>query len=222
MAGMLNSAIAGKLNEQPVEEPNLDGDEDPNVTPEEQKAYEDFVADGLLLIYEGGQVRSGILELLDEDPSDLKQILGEQEDWDRPYVDPARYESGGDLEGEEVDTRTRWEAEWPMIALAATAVIVVLELVRRAGENRPDDAIIMHGGKEILEDLANLAEEARIHEYSPEELNKAWLMGMDLWREAAAAEGLIDTEQLKAEFAVIKEADARGEFGGDAPERVMP
>lgn len=195
MAGMLNSAIAGKIGDQPVEEPNLDGDEDPNVTPEEQKAYEDFVADGLLLIYEGGQVRPSILELLDEDPTDLIEILGDV----------------GDL-----------EKFSPVVALAATAVVIVLELVRRAGENRPDDAIIMHGGKEILEDLANLAEEAKIHDFTPEELNRAWLMGMDLWREAAAAEGLIDTEQLKAEFAAIKEADARGEFGGDVPERVMP
>jgi hypothetical protein len=89
--------------------------------------------------------------------------------------------------------------------------------------------VILHGGKELLEELANLADEAGIHDFSQNELNRAFLIGMDLWRESASSAGLIDVEQLKAEFAEIRTADAEGRLGalfgantaerGDGPPR---
>lgn len=194
MAGMLNEAVARKIGPETaeVETPNLDGgEEEPNVTPEEQKAYEGFVADGMLLIYEGGEVRPSILELLDENPADLVAILGD------------------------VEALKEFS---PVVALAATATVIVLELVRRAGDQRPEDDIIFHAGREILEDLATLAGEAKIHDFSEQEMNKAFYIALDLYREAAAQEGLIDVDQLKAEFEEIKQADAEGLFGdGQVP-----
>jgi hypothetical protein len=200
MAGMIGAPLRRRMEPAPgpAIEPrfgpgqappsNQGKDEDlsANVTPEEQQQYDRFVLDGMILIYEGGKVRQSILDLLDEDPSDLVAILGDVEELKQFS---------------------------PVAALAATTVVLVLELVRRAGDRRPDDSVILHGGKEMLEELAHLAGEAGIHDYSQNELNRAFLIGMDLWRESASTAGLIDIEQLKAEFAEIKTADAQGRLG---------
>lgn len=157
-------------------------DEDGNVTPEEQAAYEEFVLNGYELLYEGGEVRPGILELLDEKPDDLMAVLGN--------VELERFS--------------------PVVALAATTTIVVLELVRRYGEDQPDGAIILHGGKDLLEELAEIAGLYGSHDYSEEEMSEAFRMGADLYREAAADIGLVDLDALKAEFAEIVAADREG------------
>lgn len=168
---------------RPTDDLEDEDDETPNVAPEEQAEYERFVRAGFELLYAGGEVRPGILEMLDEDPADLVEVLGNVEELKQFN---------------------------PTVALAATAVLVVLEVVRRMGENRPDGAIVLHGGKEILEDIAEIARAAKIHDFDQDELNRAMLMAMDLYREAASAEGLVDLEALKAEFEEIKQADQEG------------
>lgn len=188
MAGMIEAPLRRRIGPAPVSPSGDDHDEHlaANVTPEEQAAYDRFVLDGMSLIYAGGKVRQSILELLDEDPADLVAILGDV----------------GEL-----------KQFSPVAALAATTVVLVLELLRRAGDRKPDDAVILHGGKELLEELAHLAGEAGIHDFGQNELNRAFLIGMDLWRECAATAGLIDLGQLKAEFAEIRTADAEGRLG---------
>jgi hypothetical protein len=162
-------------------------------TPEEQEAFDAFVLVGLGLIYGGGEVKPGILKLLDEDPTDLKKVLG-----DNP----------------------EFENFNPVVALAGAAVVVVLEIVRK-GENIPD-AVILHGGKLILEELANVADEAGSHTFSQEELNRAFYIALDLYREAATSEGLLDPTQLKEEFGQIKAADEQGAFGQGPPVDQQP
>lgn len=197
MAGMLNSKpqtdpAADQQDPLAQEEGTVSDSEGGEPASEEEQAqYEAFVKDGLVLIYEGGEVRPGILELLDEDPADLIDVLGEVR---------------------ELQDLT------PSVRLAATAAIVVLEMVRRAGENRPADDVIYQGGKEILEDLANLATEAGIHDYSEEEINQGFLMAVDLYREAAAKEGLLDMNALKGQFDEIVTADKEGRLGEVLPE----
>lgn len=159
------------------------------VTPEEQAQFDDFVIDGVAMIYGGGEVKPGILKLLDEDPSDLKKALGDSEVF-KDFT--------------------------PGVALAATTVVLVLELVRGAGKDGFADAVILHGGKRLMEELATVCDEAGIHDFSEDELNRAWFIGLDLYREAATAEGLMDPAGLAAEFEQIKSADAAGAFGQEA------
>lgn len=163
-----------------------DDDENPNVSPDEQERYEAVVKEGLALIYEGGEVRPGIVQMLDENPEDLMGVLGNIEEL---------------------------QDFSPTVALAATTVIVMLEVVRRAGDSKPDGDIILHAGKAILEELADMATDAGIHDYSQDEINQAMLMGMDLYREAAADEGLVDLQALKDEFDEIVTADKQGRIG---------
>jgi hypothetical protein len=155
-------------------------------TPEEQAQYDTFVKLGDKLISEGGEK---ILDLIDEDPADLLKILG-----DIPELrDPT-----------------------PSMTLAAAAVIVVMETIRRSPE-KPDDLIIMHGGKELLETLAQLGADSGGHDYSQDELNQAWLHGQDLYRETASAAGLIDDDALKQQFDEIVTSDKEGRLGQTLP-----
>lgn len=166
-----------------------DEDEEANVTPEEQAAYEAFVKAGFDLVYTDGKVNEGILEMLDKDPADLIAVLGEEV-------------------GEEFS---------PVIALAATTVVVVLEVVRRSGEAKPDGDIILHGGRQLLEDLANLANEAGVQKYTSENVSQAMLHAVNLYRLTAANEDMVDEQALTEEFAEILNAQEEGRL-----EQVLP
>jgi hypothetical protein len=201
MAGLMNSSAltppgmpmgdgVRPETEGPQEDVVGDDEEGEQATPEEQAQYEAFVKDGFKLIYEGGEARQSILDMLDEDPADLIDVLGDVKDL---------------------------KDVTPSVTLAATAVIVVLELVRRAGPNKPADDIILHGGKAILEDLAHLATVSGVHDYSQDEIDQAWLMGQDLYRETATQEGLLDPAALKSQFDEIVTADKDGRLGDVLP-----
>lgn len=187
MAGLMGAAPAAP-SEEPVDPNTVSDDEDAREqpTPEEQAQYDDFVKGALMLVADQGE---SILDLLDEDPSDLKGILGD---------------------AVPLDEMT------PALALAATTVIVVLEAVRRAGE-KPSDDVLLQGGKEVLESIAELGEKAGEQEYSQDELNQAWLMGLDLYRATAESEGLVDDAALKAQFDEIVSADKEGRLGSVLP-----
>jgi hypothetical protein len=203
MAGLLNQ-IAGE-SEGPDKDVAVAGDpsvvpedgEESNVTDEEQAAKDAFVEQGFALMYDGGQVNPYILKLLDDDPTDIREIFGEV----LPLDDDM------------------WATEGPVIALAATAVVIVLEVLRRMGpENQPEGDIIFHGGKEILEDIAEIARVAKKREYTPEELGEAMRKGADLFREAASQEGMIDLDAATAEFDEIVQADREGRINDILPQ----
>jgi hypothetical protein len=163
-------------------------------SPEEQKEYEGFVLAAMEIIYGGGKVKPEILKLLDDDPADLKAELGDSEEFQQFS---------------------------PSVALAGAAVVVVLELVKKADGN-VTDSVVLHGGKEILEELGHIATEAGIHDFSDDELNKAFYIALDLYRETATAQGLLDPSQLKEEFGQIKAADEQGAFGGGEQQSAAP
>ena len=72
----------------------------------------------------------------------------------------------------------------PIDGLANTTVGVVTRLEDSAEtqgiEISPD--VVFNGGIELLESLADLAEKAGIHEYTPEEIEGATFQAMDLYR----------------------------------------
>lgn len=205
MAGFLNppasaasppaasaSAPAGPMPEDDTRLAEGEDGREP-ATPEEQAQYDAFVKEGMKLIYAKGQVNPGILKLLDDDPQDLIAILGE--------------EVGQDFS--------------PVIALAATATIVVLEVVRRA-DPKPEGEIIMHGGAEILEDLADLAGQPGpdgqpIHTYTEDDVNQAMIHAVNLYRITATQAGMLDEEALAQEFADILNAQEDGTLGKMLP-----
>lgn len=178
----MDQMTGGIAPQQPPEDVVSDEEEGGNVGPEEQSAYDEFVLHGYELLYDGGEVNSGILAMLDDEPSDLMAVL----------------KNIG-----EVDFT-------PIVALAATATVVVLEVVRRYGEELPDPSVIFKGGQELLENIAEIAGKYGSHDYSEDEVSEAFRMGADLYREAGKDMGLVDMDALKAEFDEIVQADKEG------------
>ncbi len=122
------------LEQQPEAETVADDEGMEQATPEEQARYEEFVKTAFGEMYEGGKVNPAILKMLDEDPSDLMAVLENAEELQQFS---------------------------PVVALAATATILTLNAAEATGEK--DGAILLHGGKAILEDLVEIAEKAGIH-----------------------------------------------------------
>lgn len=179
-----------------------EGEDQPNVSPEEQAAYDEFVKNGYRLLYdEQGNVRPGIIELLQKSGGD--QSGGP----------PAQGQPQGDAQDEN---------KGPVAALANAAVTVVVQLVqssKEAGAPTPDE-VIAHGGMAIMEDLATIALGEKIHDYQPGEMDAAFVKATQLYYNVAKARGLLgDEENLKQEFAQIKDADAQGP---EALDKVLP
>jgi hypothetical protein len=169
-------------------------------SPEEQAQKDAIVKAAFMLMYGGGRVRPVILQLLDNDPTDLKQIFGKVLPLDQP-VDPKNPQSP-----------TLWQAQGPIIALAATGVVIMLEVLKQMGGQLPDGGIILHAGAEIIEDLGHIAALAGKTKFTPADLAEALRKGADLFREAAAEAGMIDLNQVKAEFGQIVQADKAGQI----------
>lgn len=176
----------------PPADPNastVPDDQGEQATPEEQAKYEEFVKTGYGMMYAGGKVSPAVLKMLDDDPTDLIAALG-----------------NGD----------EFKQFSPLVALAATAAIITLKVCEKTGEK--DGAIIMHGGKAIMEDLVEVAGKAGIKDYSEEEMNQAFHMGADLFRHAAESKGILDMSQAKEEWGQITAADKAGKLDDLIPQ----
>ena len=68
----------------------------------------------------------------------------------------------------------------------------------------------MHAGQEILEQLADIAEAANIHDFQEEELEGAFYRATDLYRISSSR---VDPESLSQEFGQVQQADQQGTLG---------
>jgi hypothetical protein len=118
-----------------------DGDM-PNVSPEEQAQYDQFVGNGRRLIYDDASANGIDADVL------------------------ASLRATGD----------------PVQDLAMTAASVVTGLIENASAagRRIDPDIAYHGGVELLEDLADLAEAAGVHDFAEKDLEAAMYRAMDI------------------------------------------
>ncbi len=151
------------------------GEEQPNVTPEEQAQYDQFVDNALSAIY---------------DEKSLPQIIE-------------------NLKGDGN----------PVDGLANTAVGVVVRVqdsAEQAGQEIPPD-VVFNAGSEILEDLANLAGKAGIHEFTPEEIEGAAFQAMDIYREMKGRDGGAERPQIVEDFNQIVALDQAGRLDEVAP-----
>jgi hypothetical protein len=152
--------------------PQDDGsDQQPNVSPEEQQQYNQFVQNGMQLLY----TPDGKVE-----PEVLKRL------------------STGDK---------------PIDTLAQTGVWLVMMLEQNAKQKgvQITDDVIMHGGRELFEQLADIDNNAGIHDFKQAELQGAWYNALDMYRESNSGPGdRIDPQQASAAFEALNEADKEG------------
>lgn len=178
------------MTPEPQADPSQVADDESNVTPEEQAEYDQFMQNALTLMYESGD--------------DGGQV--------RPQVIDAlrAAEGGGQQEG---------GPNPAILALANAAVTVVGQLddsARKAGKPVSDD-VLYHGGVAVIEELAEIAEAAKIHDYSEEDMTGAFAQALDMYRSKAIQDGRTSEETLKGQFAEINDAEAAGRLGDVLP-----
>lgn len=166
-------------------------DGEPNVTPEEQAEYDQFVNNALTLMYkggeDGGEVRPELLQALKVDANDQ----GEPGKGGNPAI----------------------------MSLAQAAVTIVSQLddsARKAGKPVSDD-VLYHGGVAVIEELGEIAAAAKIHDYTEEDMTGAFAQALDLYRGKAIQDGRTSEETLKGQFNEINEAEAAGTLGDVLP-----
>ena len=107
----------------------------------------------------------------------------------------------------------------PVDGLANTVVSVVTRVqdsAEQAGQELPPD-VVFNAGVEILEDLADLAGKAGVHDFTPEEVEGAMFQAMDLYRERKGRDGGAARAQIVEDFNQIATLDQTGRLDEAVP-----
>ncbi len=155
--------------------PGATAEEQPNVSPEEQEQYNQFVNNAFSAIYDDKAL-----------PQILESLKGD----------------GDPVEG--------------LANTAAMTVARVKDSARNAGQKVSPD-VAFHAGSDILTDLAELSEKAGIHSFSDEEIDKARLRALDIFREMRGRDGGPAKEALARDFNEIVALDKAGRLDEIAP-----
>ena len=81
----------------------------------------------------------------------------------------------------------------------------------RSGRPVPPE-VLFQGGAEVLEDLAVTAEKFGVKTFSEDEINKAMLVAMEVFRTLQEKSGSLDANAAAADFSDLMDADERGEL----------
>ena len=155
-----------------------------NVTPEEQAEYDAFIRNAHEVIYDQNNEVSPVF---------IQHLKGEMDEQTAQMfagVEPP-------LSGNPVDN----------LAVASVLLTMFLDSsAAQAGKDIPND-ILYHAGVELVEEMAEVADAAGIHDYSEKELEGGFYRALDLFRTASPR---VDKDALGEEFAEIANADKNG------------
>lgn len=109
------------------------------------------------------------------------------------------------------------KATSPQEGLAAVTVAVVKRIADVAQQSRQPYSgdVLFAAGTELLEDLADTAQKAGIHDFSEQELEGALYRAMDLYREQSG--DLSQDPNIQADFGQLVEADRAGRLDQMVP-----
>lgn len=154
---------------------DMQADQKPNVTPEEQESYDLFVGNCLDAVAkpENSKFRDAVIRSL----------------------------SAGE----------------PVEALSDTALNLV-EHVKQDGQQNGQAFsvdVLLNGGEQVVQHLAEFATALKIHEYTPDEIEASFLRACDQYR--VRHPGEMDPEIAKQELGALQEAEKSGN-----PDSVLP
>lgn len=197
-AGGIGAGLKQQIGPARQDDEEMAEDESPeeggNVSLQEQADYEQFVENALEIIYpegERGQMSSAVqAHLQGQYEPELAQVLSQVE----PPVDP----------------------QSPVDNIAATAAIIVTFMESSAMEAGKDldDAVVYHGGTEVVQVLANDGEEAGLFQVEESDLETIFYRAVDLYRWLSPR---ADQDALAAEFEQIRQADQAGDLDKALP-----
>ena len=106
------------------------------------------------------------------------------------------------------------DEEMPSKGLASVIVSLVMRLKDSAGENGAeiDSSILMHGGLELMENIAELSAVAGVHKFSEKEIESALYQAMDLYGTIEHEAGTVNKEALAEDVNMLQQADRSGEL----------
>jgi hypothetical protein len=173
--GTTTMGTAGGESNEPADLRDDVAEEQPNVSEDEQAAYDQFVGNALMLIYDEKSM-----------PSVVKMLEG----------------NGNPKEG-----------------LAGAAVSIVQRLhesATNAGREIPGD-VMLHGGLQIVEELAELQADAGIAKLAAGEVEGAYYRALDMYREHLQKTGAIDQQALEQDMVTMANADKAGRLDEVVP-----
>lgn len=212
-------------------------DAEPNVTPEEQAEYDQFMENALQLIYndgeEGGEVRPEVLKALKiggkpkkgaATTAPAKAAPEPPRDPNAPSPDPAvqaapPVEAAPTAKPAEGDIPADDNKREAILTLANATVAIVTQLddsARQAGKPVSDD-VLQHGSLDVLRELGEIADTAQFYDYSEKDIMGAYAQAVDMYRPKLIADGRTDEGTLKEQFNQLNGADAAGKLGEVLP-----
>ena len=100
----------------------------------------------------------------------------------------------------------------PIEGLANALSMLVMRLEDSAAEKgqpiSPD--VMLHGGTELLEQMADLAEQAGVHTFDESEIETALYLALDTYRTTRQQQGKLPEDQLKADMQQLAQAEQDG------------
>ncbi|PGH55880.1 hypothetical protein CRT60_21755 [Azospirillum palustre] len=107
----------------------------------------------------------------------------------------------------------------PVEGLAAVVVMVVSRLKDSAQQQGVEvsPGVLFHGGSELLEDIADTAAKAGIHQYTDQEMEKALYRALDLYRAMDQRAGG-DRQAFQQDWDALVQADRQGRLGDLVPQ----
>lgn len=178
-----DAPAAAPGDQQPQDQAQASSQDDgpePNVTPEEQAQYDQFVGNGMKLVYRGeGQnveVNPAVLEQLRGHWDSVKPSLGEIPQEEKP-LDPKNPSDN--------------------LAVATVALVLALEASAASQKKQVDPSVLFHGATELMEQLADIADAASIHNFTTDELTGAANRAAMLY---GVSSKTVNKQQALAEF----------------------
>lgn len=108
----------------------------------------------------------------------------------------------------------------PVAAVAQAAVLIVARLEDSAEKKtgaQVDPDILLNAGREIVGALAEIAEKAKIHEFTEQEIEAAYLAAVDQYRSLRMGQGKINPADYQGAWQELQQANADGSIDTKYP-----
>ena len=108
----------------------------------------------------------------------------------------------------------------PVTGLASTTVMIIDRVLQSAGDSghKIDGDIALHGGTEVMSDIAELSDKVKIHTYTDDEIGNAGVAAADQYRMILKQRGQLDPGQTQRDLEELKQAEASGALDQGMPD----
>lgn len=120
------------------------------------------------------------------------------------------------------------ESDDPIQAVASVASGIAMRVFANSQENGAEISgdVILHGGKEIVETVIDLAERVRVAEFTPEMMEKTFYAAADMFAKELSEAGIYTDEAKASDVQALTQMRDSGQIakmiGGQTPPAPMP